>query len=152
MSEISPTHREDIYQWNLAMTQSNKRKAPRSTLALFDKLISQHTDVKPDFITYLLALSACIRLSSLQDGKRIHHYLQQKWSTIVEKNEEVKVRTCLIQLYTTCGDLKTGERKRLNTRACSIVAVSSSRRDLLSQTTATSSDACQHSDERISDA
>ena len=121
MSEISPARREDIYQWNLAMTQSNKRKTPRSTLALFDKLISQHTDVKPDFITYLLALSACIRLSSLQDGKRIHHHLQQTWSAIVEKNEEVKVRTCLMQLYTTCGDLKTGERNIRNPCPCSLV-------------------------------
>lgn len=108
VTQISTSHSQELYNWNVAMTQSNKRKTPKNTLALFDKLITQHPDIKPDFITYLLALSACIRLGDLHEGKRVHEYIRQEWSTIGEKSQEMKLHTCLIQLYSTCGDLKTG--------------------------------------------
>jgi triphosphoribosyl-dephospho-CoA synthetase len=106
LTQISNTHSQELYKWNVAMTESNRRKTPKQTLNLFDKLITQHSDITPDFITYLLALTACIRLRNLYEGKRIHEYIQQRWSTIMERN---KVQTCLIQLYATCGDLKTGK-------------------------------------------
>ena len=106
LTQISSTHSQELYKWNVAMTESNRRKTPKQTLNLFDKLITQHSDITPDFITYLLALTACIRLRNLYEGKRIHEYIQQRWPTIMERN---KVQTCLIQLYATCGDLKTGK-------------------------------------------
>lgn len=108
LTQISPNHIQELYKWNLAMTQSNKHKTPQNTLVLFDQLIHQHPNITPDFITYLLALTACIRLKNLTEGKRIHQYIQQRWSTTIERNEKIKVHTCLIQLYATCGDLKTG--------------------------------------------
>ncbi|UJR10672.1 hypothetical protein I4U23_014867 [Adineta vaga] len=103
------SHSKELYNWNVAMTESNKHKTPKNTLLLFDQLINQHPNIIPNFITYLLALSACIRLGNLHEGKRIHEYIRQKWSTTVESNEEIKVHTCLMQLYATCGDLKTAE-------------------------------------------
>jgi hypothetical protein len=103
------SHSQELYNWNVAMTESNKYKTPKNTLILFDKLITQHPDVTPNFITYLLALSACIRLANLHEGKRIHEYIRQRWSTTVERTEAIKVHTCLMQLYSTCGDLKTGK-------------------------------------------
>ncbi|CAF2522263.1 unnamed protein product [Rotaria sp. Silwood2] len=109
VTQISTSHSQELYNWNVAMTQSNKRKTPKNTLVLFDKLITQHPDITPDFITYLLVLSACTRLGNLNEGKRIHEYIQQRWSTTVEKSEEIKIHTCLVQLYATCGDLKTAE-------------------------------------------
>jgi hypothetical protein len=109
LTQISTTHSQELYKWNVAMTESNRRKTPKQTLILFDKLTTQHPDITPDFITYLLALSACIRLENLHEGKRIHEYIQQRWSTIIERNKEIKVQTCLMQLYATCGDLKTGK-------------------------------------------
>jgi hypothetical protein len=109
ITQISTSHSQELYNWNVAMTKSNKRKTPENTLVLFDKLITQHPHLTPNFITYLLALSACIRLSNLSEGKRIHEYIRQRWSTIVEINEEIKVHTCLMQLYATCGDLKKGK-------------------------------------------
>jgi hypothetical protein len=97
------------------MTESNKRKTPRNTLAIFDKLTTQHPDITPNFITYLLALGACIRLGNLREGKRIHEYIRQQWSTTVDRRDQIKVHTCLMQLYATCGDLKTGEWRRVKT-------------------------------------
>jgi hypothetical protein len=108
LTQISTSHSQELYKWNVAMTESNKRKTPKNTLILFDKLITQHRDITPNFITYLLALGACIRLENLREGKRIHDYIRQRWSTTVEQNEEIKVHTCLMQLYATCGDLRTG--------------------------------------------
>lgn len=108
-TQLSVYHAQELYNWNVAMTQSNKRKTPKNTLVIFDKLINQHPDITPNFITYLLVLGACIHLGDLKEGRRIHEYIQQKWSSTVEKNEEIKIHTCLIQLYATCGDLKTGE-------------------------------------------
>jgi hypothetical protein len=107
-TQISTSHSQELYKWNIAMTESNKRKNPQNTLVLFDKLITKHPDITPNFITYLLALSACIRLGNLCEGKRIHEYIRQRWSTTVETNEEIKIHTCLMQLYATCGDLKIG--------------------------------------------
>jgi len=109
ITQISTSHSQELYNWNVAMTKSNKRKTPENTLVLFDKLITQHPHLTPNFITYLLALSACIRLSNLSEGKRIHEYIRQRWSTTVEINQEIKVHTCLMQLYATCGDLKKGK-------------------------------------------
>lgn len=108
LTQISLNHAQELYKWNVAMTQSNKHKTPQNTLALFDQLIHKHPNITPDFITYLLALSACIRLKNLNEGKRIHEHIQQRWSTTIERNEKIKVQTCLMQLYATCGDLKTG--------------------------------------------
>ena len=69
LTQTSTTHSQELYNWNVAMTESNKRKTPKHTLILFDKLINQHQNITPDFITYLLALSACIRLGNLREGK-----------------------------------------------------------------------------------
>ena len=108
--QSSTSHSQELYQWNKAMTESNKNQTPTQTLVLFDQLVNQHSDLTPDFITYLLALTACIRLRNLHKGKRIHEYIRQRWSsTLIEKNQEIKVQTCLIQLYATCADLKTGK-------------------------------------------
>lgn len=95
------------------MTESNKRKQLQNTLFLFDKLITKHPDIAPNFITYLLVLRACIRLGNLNEGKRIHEYIQEKWSTTIETNKEIIIHTCLMQLYATCGDLKTGFIQRI---------------------------------------
>lgn len=108
ITKISSLHSQDLYNWNIAMTESNKRKTLKNTLVLFNKLITEHSDITPNFITYLLALRACIRLSNLHEGKRIHEYIQDKWSTTIERNKEIIIHTCLMQLYATCGDLKTG--------------------------------------------
>ncbi|CAF2220546.1 unnamed protein product [Rotaria magnacalcarata] len=121
VTQISTSNSQELYNWNLAMTHSNKRKTPKNTLALFDKLITQHPHIIPDFITYLLALGACVRLGNLDEGKRIHEYIRQRWSTTIEKSEEIKIHTCLIQLYATCGDIKTAEdifyKENLNQQA-----------------------------------
>lgn len=111
LTQTSTRHSQELYKWNLAMTQSNKHKTPQNTLVLFDQLIQQHPHIAPDFITYLLALTACIRLKNVHEGKRIHQYIQQRWSTNMERNEKIKVSTCLMQLYATCGDLKTGTKE-----------------------------------------
>ena len=108
VNQISSSHHQELYNWNKAMTQSNKRKMHRNTLTLFDELTTQYPNILPDFITYLLVLSACIRLRNLHEGKRIHEYIRQKWLNTVDENEAIKLHTCLIQLYATCGDLKTG--------------------------------------------
>lgn len=108
-SEPSQIHPTDLYHWNIAMTESNKRQTPEKTLVLFEKLIHEYPEINPNFITYLLVLGACIRLGNLHEGKRIHQYIEKRWSTTVDSNEAVKVQTCLVQLYATCGDLKTGE-------------------------------------------
>ncbi|CAF3572979.1 unnamed protein product [Rotaria socialis] len=121
VTQISTSNSQELYNWNLAMTHSNKRKTPKNTLALFDKLITQHPHIIPDFITYLLALGACVRLGNLDEGKRIHEYIRQRWSTTIEKSKEIKIHTCLIQLYATCGDIKTAEdifyKENLNQQA-----------------------------------
>ena len=109
LTQSSISHCQELYKWNVAMTESNKRKTPKNTLILFDKLITQHSDITPNFITYLLVLGACIRLGNLHEGKRIHEYIRQRWSRTVDRNEEIKVHTCLMQLYATCGDVKTGK-------------------------------------------
>lgn len=108
-SEQTLSDSHDLYKWNIAMTESNKRQTPENTLILFEKLISQYPKITPNFITYLLVLGACIRLGNLHQGKRIHQFIEERWSTTVEKDEAVKVQTCLVQLYATCGDLKTGD-------------------------------------------
>ncbi|CAF4008957.1 unnamed protein product, partial [Rotaria sp. Silwood1] len=72
ITQISTSHSQVLCNWNVAITQSNRRKTPTNTLALFDKLITQHPDITPDFITYLLVLGACIRLGNVDEGKHIH--------------------------------------------------------------------------------
>lgn len=127
MTQLSSSPASDLYNWNVAMTESNKRHTPSNTLILFDQLINQHPEISPNFITYLLALSACIRLGNLREGKRIHDYIRQQWTNTVEKSEEIKIHTSLIQLYTSCGDLQTAEeifyREHLDQRAMPVNAL-----------------------------
>ena len=117
----------ELYRWNVAMTESNKRQTPVHTLLLFDRLVREHPEISPNFISYLLALSACIRLGNLQEGKRIHDYIRQRWATTMAKSEEIKIHTSLIQLYASCGDLKSAEeifyREHLDQRAMPVNAL-----------------------------
>ena len=108
MTQVSLPHTTELYQWNIVMTESNKRQRPENTLLLFDQLIEKHPEISPNFITYLLVLTACIHLKNINYGKRIHDYIRQNWSTTVDKNETIKVFTCLMQFYASCGDLITG--------------------------------------------
>lgn len=150
-SEQSQTHPTDLYHWNITMTESNKRQTPEKTLALFEKLINEHPEINPNFITYLVVLGACIRLGNLHEGKRIHQYIDKRWSTTVDSNEAVKVQTCLVQLYATCGDLTTGKHCS-SSRCASDLFLFSSRRNFLQIESKSTRNTGEYDDERLFDA
>jgi hypothetical protein len=112
MSIVS-CHSSDVDSWNVAMSHSNKCQTSERTLSLFKQLTSQHPNIKPNFITYLLVLAACIRLSNLNEGKRVHEHIRQQCSTTVTSNDNIKVQTCLMQLYAKCGDIESGDHRTI---------------------------------------
>ncbi|KAI4381356.1 hypothetical protein MLD38_007435 [Melastoma candidum] len=71
---------------------------PNEGLSLFRELLA--SDVRPDDVTILSALSACALLGALDLGKWLHEYVKRNGF-----HKNVKANTALIDMYAKCGSL-----------------------------------------------
>ncbi|KAK6924982.1 Pentatricopeptide repeat [Dillenia turbinata] len=93
----------DIIVWNTLITAYAQGKFPYNALQVIHDMLS--TDVKPNGVTVVSALSACSCLKALRYGKVIHGYLIRNLSEY-----DVFVHNSLIDLYANCGSLMYAHR------------------------------------------
>lgn len=93
--------RREMGSWNSLILGLSRNRLPRDALDLFYRL-RNHTDLRPNSITLVGALSACAALGGVKEGKEIHEY-------IIDNGFEVDliINTSLIDMYSKCGCVET---------------------------------------------
>ncbi|XP_010254272.2 PREDICTED: pentatricopeptide repeat-containing protein At3g22690-like [Nelumbo nucifera] len=88
----------DVVTWNSLIGGFVQNGLPAEALRLFKEM--QCSDVQPNEITVVSALSACAQLVNIKEGKQIHTYLREKKFAY-----DVFIGNALINMYAKCGHL-----------------------------------------------
>lgn len=86
----------DIASWNALIAGLAQGSRPSEAIALFKRMTVEGW--KPNEVTVLGALSACLQLGALKEGEKIHGY-------IMEEKLDMNVIVCnaVIDMYAKCG-------------------------------------------------
>lgn len=95
----------DIVAWNVLISCYIRNHRTRDALCLFDDLISEENQCKPDDVTCLLVLQACAHLGALEFGEKIHGYIEEHGY-----NNIMTLCNSLIAMYSRCGSLDKAYR------------------------------------------
>jgi len=93
--------RNEMGSWNSLILGYSRKGHPREALNLFYRL-RDHTDLRPNSITLVGALSACAELGMVKEGKAIHDYIVN-----TGMKEDLIVNSSLIDMYCKCGSVET---------------------------------------------
>lgn len=90
----------DTVAWNVLISCYMHNAKTRDVLVLFDSMITQEFECKPDQVTCLLLLQACASLGALEFGEKVHAYIE-------EHGYGTAINLCnsLISMYSRCGCL-----------------------------------------------
>lgn len=89
--------------WNILVGGFAQNGLYKEALTTFQEMAC--SEVKPDEITVVSALSACAQLGDLHQGKLLHTYIEE--DRMIGCN--VFVTNALINMYAKCGDLAKSE-------------------------------------------
>ncbi|URD94049.1 PPR repeat [Musa troglodytarum] len=90
----------DAVSWSTMIAGYAQHDRFLETLELFSEMQVGH--IKPDETTLVSVISACARLSALEQGKWVHAYIKKNDFVI-----NVFLGTTLIDMYMKCGTLET---------------------------------------------
>ncbi|XP_038977022.1 pentatricopeptide repeat-containing protein At1g15510, chloroplastic-like [Phoenix dactylifera] len=88
--------------WNTLVGGFARNGLYKEALTMFQEMAC--SEVKPDEITIIGALSACAQLGDLQQGKLLHAYIEGR---MIARN--LFVTNALVNMYAKCGDLAKAE-------------------------------------------
>ncbi|RRT82233.1 hypothetical protein B296_00014812 [Ensete ventricosum] len=91
---------KDAVSWSTMIAGYAQHDQFMETLELFSEMQVGH--IKPDETTFVSVISACARLSALEQGKWVHAYIKKNGFAI-----NVFLGTTLIDMYMKCGTLET---------------------------------------------
>ncbi|UJR23443.1 hypothetical protein I4U23_026448 [Adineta vaga] len=94
-----------IVEYNSLMTAYNNNEYPERAIDLFHT-IQEKDNFKPNSMSYMLYIQACIKCKAFDKGKAIHEELKQKSSTY-NKNKELMNQ--IVAMYTASGDYQLAE-------------------------------------------
>ncbi|RVW25650.1 Pentatricopeptide repeat-containing protein, mitochondrial [Vitis vinifera] len=89
----------DIVTWNTLISSYAHCGHFAEALSLYDKMVLE--DLKPNSATLVSVLSACSHLASLEEGEKVHNYIN---GGKFEFN--LSIATALIDMYAKCGQLE----------------------------------------------
>ena len=89
----------DIVTWNTLISSYAHCGHFAEALSLYDKMVLE--DLKPNSATLVTVLSACSHLASLEEGEKVHNYIN---GGKFEFN--LSIATALIDMYAKCGQLE----------------------------------------------
>ncbi|KAL0915337.1 hypothetical protein M5K25_015749 [Dendrobium thyrsiflorum] len=92
--EISQT---DVVTWNVLIASYVKCREFEMAISVFKEM--EKVGVKADEATLVSSISACIALRNLEQGKKIHCYMKEKYSF------SLPLGNAILDMYAKCGDL-----------------------------------------------
>lgn len=88
-----------VVSWNAMIAAYSQCGCNKEALQLFQQM--RRKDVEPNKITFVNILDACVSPEALEEGKAIHSYSMQ-----CKLDQDVFVRSALINMYGKCGSLQ----------------------------------------------
>ncbi|KAG9457817.1 hypothetical protein H6P81_002325 [Aristolochia fimbriata] len=82
--------------WSAIITAYAQGDQPNKAISLFEDM--QRAGVKPNWATIVSVLSACAHLGALEQGKRVHMYVDKSKMKV-----DSIIGTALIDMYSKCG-------------------------------------------------
>lgn len=67
---------------------------------LFEEMLKEDSEVKPNWVTIMSVLPACAESSGLEHGRRIHDFASR-----IGLDLNASVLTALVAMYAKCGSL-----------------------------------------------
>ncbi|XP_059066089.1 pentatricopeptide repeat-containing protein At2g39620 [Cryptomeria japonica] len=92
-------HERNIIMWTAMITGYIRNGCGEMALNLFHQMLM--TNLKPDSVTIVNVLSACINSGNLNHGKWIHEYVIQNGLEL-----DVSIENSLVAMYAGCGNLQ----------------------------------------------
>lgn len=93
----------DVISWNTLISSHIHVKHHEEAINLFNKLIME--DQKPNTATFVIVLSACSHLASLEKGERVHSYINERGLKL-----NLPLGTALVDMYAKCGQLEKSRK------------------------------------------
>lgn len=89
----------DVISWNTLISSQVYVGNHDEAVNLFNKMVVE--DQKPNTATFVVVLSACSHLASLENGVKVHRFLNRKGLKL-----NLPLGTALIDMYAKCGQLE----------------------------------------------
>ncbi|KAK7320336.1 hypothetical protein VNO77_29730 [Canavalia gladiata] len=89
----------DVISWNTLISSHIHVKHHEEAVNLFNKMIMEGQ--KPNTATFVSVLSACSHLASLEEGERVHRYINENSYKL-----NLPLGTALVDMYAKCGQLE----------------------------------------------
>ncbi|XP_010916776.1 putative pentatricopeptide repeat-containing protein At3g05240 [Elaeis guineensis] len=86
----------DVFSWTAIISGFVQGSGCKKALSLFEEM--QLTDVEPNEVTLVSVLSACSQLGALDQGRRIHSYIEEH-----NVRKDVCLGNALVDMYAKCG-------------------------------------------------
>ncbi|XP_028769000.1 pentatricopeptide repeat-containing protein At4g39952, mitochondrial [Neltuma alba] len=93
----------DVVSWNALLSSLVPAGHHQEAIDLFNKMVVE--EQKPNTATLVVILSACSHLASLEEGVRVHHYLNERGFEL-----NVPLGTALVDMYAKCGQLERSKQ------------------------------------------
>ncbi|TYH37296.1 hypothetical protein ES332_D12G029900v1 [Gossypium tomentosum] len=96
----------NIVSWTSMISGYTQNGLAEEALSLFDEMLKEDSEVKPNWVTIMSVLPACAHSASFERGRRINEYVNR-----IGLESNPSVQTALIAMYAKCGSL-------VNARCC----------------------------------
>ncbi|XVF45250.1 hypothetical protein PTKIN_Ptkin02bG0190000 [Pterospermum kingtungense] len=90
----------NIVSWTAMISGYAQNGLAEKALSLFDEMLKEDSQVKPNWVTIMSVLPACAHAAALQRGRRINEYVNR-----IGLKSNPSVLTALIAMYAKCGSL-----------------------------------------------
>ncbi|GLT35689.1 hypothetical protein SLA2020_101200 [Shorea laevis] len=91
---------KSIFSWTVMISGYTQNGLAEQALRLFDEMLREDSEVKPNWVTIMSVLPACSHSASLERGSQIHDYANR-----IDLGSNVSVQTALVAMYAKCGSL-----------------------------------------------
>ncbi|KAK7276904.1 hypothetical protein RIF29_18052 [Crotalaria pallida] len=94
---------KDVISWNNLISSHIHVDNHAEAINLLDNMIME--DQKPNSATFVIVLSACSHLASLEKGERVHRYINERGFKL-----NLPLGTALVDMYAKCGQLEKSRK------------------------------------------
>lgn len=95
----------NIVSWTAMISGYTQNGLSDRALELFGAMMHEYSEVKPNWVTIMSVLPACVHSAALHHGRKIHNY-----ASGIGLDSNSKVQTALVAMYGKCGSLVDARR------------------------------------------
>lgn len=95
----------NIVSWTAMISGYTQNGFAEQTLGLFDEMLQDGSEMKPNWVTIVSVLPACAQSAALERGRRIHDFANG-----IGLHLNSSVQTALAGMYAKCGSLVEARR------------------------------------------